>query len=788
MAHLLPNGLTPPQQQIMDMGLLESGFNCVLQMSTGSGKTWLADRTIEKSLNSGLRAIYVCPTRALAAERYEHWRERHQGHQVGIFTGDFGKSGFAHPVSFSEARLLLMTPERLDSCTRNWRNHWDWIPETDLLVVDEFHLIGDGYRGARLEGALMRLRRLNPFLRIVALSATLGNREELAEWLDGVDYVASWRPVPLTWKYVRYKRAEEKPDLLVREIHRTTRNGGKSLVFTQSRRRAEALASHLKSNGFRACHHHAGLGYDTRRNIEHQFRGADIDIVVTTSTLEVGLNMPVRQVVLYDIQQFDGSTFEPLSITKVWQRIGRAGRFGLDSEGEAILLVPAWGGKSIDYEKAEFEHCVSSLGDPRAFAEQIIAELSSGLSRTRSELRTSFKESLATLQGRLLNIDTLIDEMCASGLIAEAQQSDVEEKEVRLKPTSTGRVAARHMLTPKTVLIFRKTLSCCAHATFFDLLLIACCSEDCDVLIPVSYEELPKLSGLLESEVSSLLSVQDVDPLQLFEIPPRRYLSALKMALAVRLWTRTGDLEKAAEKMECYPAEIRRLCESLERLLPAMTAIAELVGHTDQLSDQLTSITETTVKRLNLLQKMAEAGLNEEQVSLTLVPGIGKVWAAKLVKHGISDIEALAQASASDLVQVGGISVSRANQWIETASHVMKADDIYILRDLGGHIEQRLTAWPKSINPYRLRRALSLDVSVLDDCFSVVGGLDPHLVKVKNDHLLCDCPDFFNGHRCKHILAVQKYMGVKEVLAASQLIGKMERTAKLDLFQLWMSR
>ena len=97
---------------------------------------------------------------------------------MGVFTGDYGKPGKALPVSYSDARVMIMTPERFDACTRSWRTHWSWIPEVDWLVVDELHLLGDGQRRTRLEGTISRFRRLNPFCRVSVfppLSVTAGN-------------------------------------------------------------------------------------------------------------------------------------------------------------------------------------------------------------------------------------------------------------------------------------------------------------------------------------------------------------------------------------------------------------------------------------------------------------------------------------------------------------------------------------------------------------------------------------------------------------------------------------
>ena len=95
--------LNPPQQEVVSAGLLTSGFNCVLQMSTGAGKTWLAEQAIAAALDGGTRAIYLTPLRALATELVERWRRRFEAYEVGVFTGDFGQHR-AYPVPFERAR------------------------------------------------------------------------------------------------------------------------------------------------------------------------------------------------------------------------------------------------------------------------------------------------------------------------------------------------------------------------------------------------------------------------------------------------------------------------------------------------------------------------------------------------------------------------------------------------------------------------------------------------------------------------------------------------------------
>src|ERR1700742_93683 len=82
--------LSPPQAEILASGLLSSGFNCVLQMPTGSGKTWLAENAIRTTLEQGGRAVYLTPLRALAAELVEKWQQQFAPFKVGVFTGDYG--------------------------------------------------------------------------------------------------------------------------------------------------------------------------------------------------------------------------------------------------------------------------------------------------------------------------------------------------------------------------------------------------------------------------------------------------------------------------------------------------------------------------------------------------------------------------------------------------------------------------------------------------------------------------------------------------------------------------
>lgn len=773
------NSLFTPQTEVLEQGLLTSGFNCILQMSTGSGKTWLAEHAIEETLKHGHRAIYLTPLRALATEQMARWQERFAHYRVGVFTGDYGRPGRPHPVPFGEAQLLVMTPERFDACTRAWRAHWHWLPDIDLLVVDEFHLLGEAQRGARLEGALLRLRRLNPFARIIGLSATLGNRGELADWLQAVEYGSDWRPIPLQWRIVRYHKADEKPQLLAREVQRTVAAGGRSLVFVQSRRRAETLSQQLGALGLRAGHHHAGLAHRERRQVEDAFRQRTTEVLVATATLEMGLNLPVRQVILYDLQSFDGADFRPLATNTVWQRVGRAGRRGLDSAGEAVLFAPTWDRTVERYPLGDFEAIRSGLTDRRALAEQIVAEVSSGLARTYEQLQATFAQSLAAQQQCLPNVAQVIAEMQAAGMLCTGEAAEEPAAAPILKATRLGRIAVRHFLTPATVLRFAHVLTAQPRLTFFDLLLLATSREECEPVLPVDFEALDGVAAALSGEASYLLQLSCPALVALLGVQGKRLLAALKMALVIRQWTRVGDAHVVAETHDCYPFEIQRLCESSERLLLAMSAL--LAQPAEQGDDEV-----PCAERLEALRTMVATGLDETVVTLTFLPGLGPALARRLYGAGITDIEGLAQAETAVVAQVPGISAQRAAQWIAAATTLLPSRSALRYREQGPRVQLPTRGWPTEIDPYRLRRALDLKVQGGDGgCYWVSGGLEPHRVTVTRNEIRCDCPDAAQGHLCKHGLAVRLARGERGIKQLVKAISTTGKTGELDLFELW---
>jgi helicase len=765
--------LSPAQSEVLAAGLLTSGFNCILQMPTGSGKTWLAEHAIRDALTRGRRAIYLAALRALARELGERWKDLFAPHPVGVFTGE---AGAPQSPTFAEARLLVMTPERLDACTRTWRAQWHWIPEVGVIVADELHLLGEPRRGARLEGAILRMLRLNPFARVIGLSATLGNRLELADWLHSTEYASDWRPVPLRWRTITFKKAAEKPGLTAATVAECARSGGRSLVFVQSRRRAEALAQFLREGGLRAEHHHGGLDRSARARVEEGVRSGAIQVVVATSTLEMGVNFPVRQVVLHDLQTFDGEEFRPLPVNSVWQRAGRAGRPGLDPSGEVVLVTPAWL-KPRPYEEARFEPIRSRLAEPAELAEQLVAEVASGMSLSTAQLEAALGRSLASHQNRLPPVGRIVGEMLEAGMLVE-KEVKVEGKAPRLRATPLGHIAARHLLAPATLLLFKRSIAAPA-LTFFDLLVVACSSGDCEPVLPVDFEELDSVGGAIEEEPSHVLHLGDADLRSLLQVGGKRALASLKMALVLRALTRLGDVASVAEAHDCYPHEVARLQESVERLLLAFESLVRSMLHG---MDPRPQYLVVLLRKVGALRRMVATGLDESAATLTFVPGVGPQMARRLVAAGVRHIEDLALSSPSELRSVRGLSPERAVRWIEAAESIAADHSAASLReDLPG-ARFASSGIPYDVDPYRLRRALELKVARRGVHFSVSGGLEPHLVALVPAPS-CDCADFGKGNTCKHLLAVRLHSGEAQLKMATIALATV--SGQIDLQRWW---
>ncbi|MEM0313327.1 MAG: DEAD/DEAH box helicase, partial [Candidatus Bathyarchaeia archaeon] len=380
--------LYPPQEEAVKAGVLD-GRNLVLASPTASGKTLIAELCAMKHiLEKNGKVLYLAPLRALATEKYEEFRKyssiiKPDGKHVavGISTGDYDSSD----PWLERYDVIVATNEKVDSLLRHRAK---WMDDVSLVIADEVHLLNDAERGPTLEVVLARLMQANPDIQVLALSATISNVNEVAEWLKA-DYVATeWRPITLKEGILLHDEIQFK-DGESRKIEKEVKNpaislalnviksGGQTLIFAATRQSAvniarkvaptiekilsrpmkralERVAGNIMSAGektrisellaelvkYGVAFHHAGLRGEHRKIIEDSFKEGRIKVLTATPTLAFGVNLPARTVIIHDYRRYEpGYGHYPISVLEYKQMCGRAGRPKYDKIGEAILIA-----------------------------------------------------------------------------------------------------------------------------------------------------------------------------------------------------------------------------------------------------------------------------------------------------------------------------------------------------------------------------------------------------------------------------------------------------------------
>jgi superfamily II RNA helicase len=353
--------LYPAQEE----ALLEvfAGAHVIVNTPTGSGKSLIALGAHVAALASGMRSFYTAPIKALVSEKFFALCGDLGAENVGMLTGD---------ASINTAPVVCATAEivanmALRSGTRSG---------IDQVVMDEFHYYGDPDRGWAWQVPLLELTGAQ----FVLMSATLGDTSSiehgLARRTDRPVAVvrSSIRPVPLRFEYRRTPLHETIESLLAADqaplyvVHFTqaqTLTGAQALSSAQvtTRPQREAIAAALEGFRFapgfgrtltRLLHHgigvhHGGMLPKYRRLVERLTQAGLLRVVVGTDTLGVGVNLPLRTVVLSGLAKYDGTSSRLLSARELHQIAGRAGRAGYDTSGLVVVQAPE---HVIDNEQA----------------------------------------------------------------------------------------------------------------------------------------------------------------------------------------------------------------------------------------------------------------------------------------------------------------------------------------------------------------------------------------------------------------------------------------------------
>jgi len=183
--------LRPSQEKSIKSGLFKNNKNIIVSTPTASGKTLVGELAMLNTiLNKGKKVIYVVPLKALASEKFKEFNELYSEMiKIKISIGEVQNEKYNYDFD-----LLIVTSEKLDSLIRHDTKILDNL---GLVIVDEIHLLNDEKRGPTLEILLSIFKTKYEKVRLIGLSATIGNSEELSEWLNAILIEDDWRPVEL---------------------------------------------------------------------------------------------------------------------------------------------------------------------------------------------------------------------------------------------------------------------------------------------------------------------------------------------------------------------------------------------------------------------------------------------------------------------------------------------------------------------------------------------------------------------------------------------------------------
>lgn len=671
--------LYPPQEEAIRKGLLVGNSSFIISAPTASGKTLIAEILSLKFFFDGTgKVLYLVPLRALARQKYDDFKKRYESTGIKIMqsTGDYDS---ADPW-LERADLIIATNEKLDSLIRHQAG---WLGDVGLVVVDEIHLLGDSHRGPTLEIVLTRLKEKYPGIRILGLSATIKNASEIARWLKAELVESCWRPVPLK-EGVYFNRAVIFNDGSIKWIERasglevldialqTIRTGGQVLVFVNTRRSAESFAEkcsrilkgessaeekvflHNLSGDILSAgeptrlskrlaeivkggvaFHHAGLLSEHRRLIEDAFREGRLRLLVSTTTLAMGLNLPSRCVIVKDWKRYESARgIEPVSVMEIKQMCGRAGRPGYDSYGEAVIIARSKRDEKFileNYIRGEPEAIESRLADESAMRVHILSSIAGLFTMKEEEIKDFLRNTFYGYQRDTEVIFRIIERV----LRFLKEEGFITVRSSYLRPTLFGKRVSELYIDPLTGVILRDGLVNNKPKRLISILHMICHTPDMMNLAVKEKEMDDMLDAYYKYEKELLIEPE--------EYPVERILSELKTALCLIDWIEEKTEDEISSRYSIGPGDLHTLAELAEWLLYCSEEIARVFG------------LKNLLRPFSMLRLRMTYGVKEELLELISLKGIGRIRARSLYNAGFRTREHIKRSSLHDLARVSGI-------------------------------------------------------------------------------------------------------------------------------------
>lgn len=680
--------LFPTQSSAFGTQVLDGG-NLVLAVPTSSGKTLVAEICMLKCILDGRgKALYLVPLRSLAREKYLEFKKYETlGITTAMSVGDYDSPG----TKLKESDTIILTTERADSLVRH---NEEWLQDIGIVVIDEVHLVNDASRGPTLEMVIAKLRQIIPNVQLVALSATISNAEDIAEWLDAELVKSNWRPVKLnegvffdgeirfqdgSTRAVDYRRKKPVTDLVCDILS----EDGQVLIFVSSRRSTISAAKRIASSvrpylsnesldflgrlankidsgpntpetskvlarlmRLGVAFHHAGLSNQERTLIEEAFKRNHLHVITATPTLAAGVNLPARRVIIRDYKRYEPSRGSyPIPVLEYKQMAGRAGRPKYDEYGEALLIARTEREQDYlldNYTRSETEEITSKLASEVVLRSHLLASIASGVSRSRQDIDELINRTFFTTQFESWEIDHLISD--ALDFLTDGELI-IRKNNDSFEPTRIGKRTSDLYISPSTAISFRDSISPENEISLFGLLHFICRSSDQPTTY-VTKSELEEYELIFENNSDELL----IDTLDIWD-KPREFnslLGELKTARILLEWISETTEKEITAIFKVGMGDVHRYTRSAEWLLYAASEIAKISGGQKHLP--LIHNTRTRMKH----------GVKSDILELVNLRGIGRVRGRMLYSHGFSSIPILFSSPLEEIARVPSIGTSIA--------------------------------------------------------------------------------------------------------------------------------
>lgn len=610
----------PVQKTVRELLKKNKNNNLVISANTSSGKTICAEFLMDQELRKGKKVIYLSPLKSLAEEKFVDWKKRFKKEVITIVTSDYSKS-VNLLKDLNKSSIIIMTSEMLDHKTRTYGIEKDrWLKDVKLLIVDESHIISSEGRGSAVEASIIRFSVLNKNSRILFLSATMSNCEHFEEWLTALngkvtDVIKStWRPVELTFHYEPYKVAIKESNYnrnISMDYMETEKNKvkvavsivlkkvskEKFLIFVHSKATGRMVVSELENEGIESVFHNSNVAKSERNEIEDEFKdkNSNLKVLVSTSTLAWGVNLPARNVIIVGVKR-GMEDVDPLDII---QMAGRAGRYGIDDAGDVYLIVlpgimEAWK-NNLSNPRPLF----SRLDSPKALAFQLLAEINNGLVKTDKDLVNWYKKTLRYLQ--YPQVPSCVDPL----LIPSLRKIFMIDGSDPFTTTKLGEISSKMYFSPYDIYAW--------YCNFRSLLTI---KDLDDYHLSKAIFDVPKNESWIPKPFQETLD----------EFERELSIRSIKVRKTSLMHVLVGYKCLSGDDMGGGILNVikREMMFDIDRVMVAIT----LINHTTSNGGMLDDI-------INSISLRIKYGVSEEAVELVRIPGIGAKRAGILIEEDL---------------------------------------------------------------------------------------------------------------------------------------------------------